>query len=63
MAATCMITLMDCRKYNSRPEHAFRVVKLVNSIEYQTEQYLSMEDVQSLCDDEEWKVTINPFKR
>ena len=43
-------------------EAEFHVIKLVNSIRYKPGQLLSEDQVEELCEDEEWEVTVEKFK-
>lgn len=52
------ITLEDCRKVNSDPGSAFKVLKMVNSTQFEVWDYVSTTEVNELCNDDGWTVTI-----
>jgi hypothetical protein len=43
-------------------EDSFRVEKVINSVRYLPGQYLTEVQVEDLCEDEEWKVTVDKPK-
>lgn len=40
----------------------FRVEQITDSIEYRTGQYLERNEIEQLCERNDWKVTIVPHK-
>ena len=57
-----VLTVEDLRSVNSNPDHAFRVVKIVNSILFVVGTTLGDTTVNDRCKMVDWTVNIIPKK-
>jgi len=52
------ITVTDLRNVNGDSDASFKVAKITNSVDYTIDEYMSVDEVQVLCNKPDWTVNI-----